>query len=698
MNIETKTFDRLHHTFCYKILPLVYDNSLSYYELLCRVQHTVNEIIEYLDELGPGLDNVIKEFNELKEYVDNYFDNLDVQEEIDNKIDDMIEDGTFVELLEEITLGYITPEMYGAEGDGTTDDSAHFTEAVAVSLSTGKPLHLHNNKYNLATIQNIEMCSLYGEGAEMYTGTHAFTYGDYLTLSGVNFFNDDRYLKNENASSLFTSGTERKRILIENCTYTCRQADDTHRGRIFFRCFAEEFTARNILMNGAFDGIIVNNSTQLNPIKYTFEDITAYNTELVIDIEGYQNSNNYEGFLKNVHISNITMINTENEQINTNAETGRDCVLIGNVDGFSIDNIYCERARERAVYCSICKNGTISNVTVKNTEGVKIAGAYFSPSDIKKSFNITVSNLNVIDGINRRAIVMYNSRNISVDHVSFYNAAGYGSHGIELTGVLDDITIRDTNIVNCVRGAVMMYETSGWSNELYNIVIDGLTAVNPVATLTNYYAIRATGSNDLFIHGGAIKNVIINEGEEFYVEGSFLIGAVELDYAEEMKVENIKAWGVGQPGQAQVKVNATCRKIYVNGEYLIVPGGYPNIASTNGNYTMVGAVQRDTASFRYECLSGWKEVPALPTHIIEKIGAVLENNVPLQLIEMRSGRVEIYATTGHLIVEWTNGTPAVIEQSGSVSIGGNVNYNAQENTLTTTAGTVSVIVIVTRMG
>ena len=33
-----------------KVLPLVYDDSLSYYEVLCKVVNKINEIIENIDD------------------------------------------------------------------------------------------------------------------------------------------------------------------------------------------------------------------------------------------------------------------------------------------------------------------------------------------------------------------------------------------------------------------------------------------------------------------------------------------------------------------------------------------------------------------------------------------------------------------------------------------------------------------------
>lgn len=80
---------------CQKILPLVYDDSLSYYELLNKVVDYLNKVINNVDsigeafnDLGGRFETLQSAFNELSEMVDNYFDNLDVQQEINNKLDE----------------------------------------------------------------------------------------------------------------------------------------------------------------------------------------------------------------------------------------------------------------------------------------------------------------------------------------------------------------------------------------------------------------------------------------------------------------------------------------------------------------------------------------------------------------------------------------------------------------------------------
>ena len=40
------------HFWSHKVLPLVYDDALSYYEVLCKVIGRFNEIVEVLNEMG----------------------------------------------------------------------------------------------------------------------------------------------------------------------------------------------------------------------------------------------------------------------------------------------------------------------------------------------------------------------------------------------------------------------------------------------------------------------------------------------------------------------------------------------------------------------------------------------------------------------------------------------------------------------
>lgn len=54
---------------CQKVLPLVYDDSLSYYELLCKVVHKLNELAVNQNNLSEDIKQVAKDLNDFKEQV-----------------------------------------------------------------------------------------------------------------------------------------------------------------------------------------------------------------------------------------------------------------------------------------------------------------------------------------------------------------------------------------------------------------------------------------------------------------------------------------------------------------------------------------------------------------------------------------------------------------------------------------------------
>lgn len=84
---------------CQKVLPLVYDDSLSYYELLCKVVDYLNKTMEDVETLHGDVTNLHTAYEELQSYVNNYFSTLDVQEEINNKLDNMVENGSLGDLI-----------------------------------------------------------------------------------------------------------------------------------------------------------------------------------------------------------------------------------------------------------------------------------------------------------------------------------------------------------------------------------------------------------------------------------------------------------------------------------------------------------------------------------------------------------------------------------------------------------------------
>lgn len=85
--------------FCQRVLPAVYSDEISYYELLCKVADYLNKTMSNVNDLNDDMKALKEYIDQLYEWVDHYFDNLDVQYEINKKLDMMVADGTFAEIV-----------------------------------------------------------------------------------------------------------------------------------------------------------------------------------------------------------------------------------------------------------------------------------------------------------------------------------------------------------------------------------------------------------------------------------------------------------------------------------------------------------------------------------------------------------------------------------------------------------------------
>lgn len=82
-------------------------DALTEWQLFCKLGKEMNKIIDSQNIVGEQAENLTNAFNELQNYINNYFNNLDVQEEINNKLNEMAENGT----LEKIISHYITKKI-----------------------------------------------------------------------------------------------------------------------------------------------------------------------------------------------------------------------------------------------------------------------------------------------------------------------------------------------------------------------------------------------------------------------------------------------------------------------------------------------------------------------------------------------------------------------------------------------------------
>lgn len=88
------------------VLPQVYGDELSYYELL-------NKVVEKLNDMGITV-------NELIDYVNTYFDSKDWQQMVNDKLDSMVADGTLDRLINQKIFGELNEKVNALESNVNT--------------------------------------------------------------------------------------------------------------------------------------------------------------------------------------------------------------------------------------------------------------------------------------------------------------------------------------------------------------------------------------------------------------------------------------------------------------------------------------------------------------------------------------------------------------------------------------------------
>ena len=137
-------------------IPTSYLISISYEEqLLWLCNFLKKEVIPAINNNAEAVKEVQELYKELKSYVDNYFENLDVQEEINNKLDEMAESGQLTDIIAQ----YLN--LAGVRGDNTVNDMKDATNLVNGSFARTYGLNTYNDGkgefYKIRTITSSDV-------------------------------------------------------------------------------------------------------------------------------------------------------------------------------------------------------------------------------------------------------------------------------------------------------------------------------------------------------------------------------------------------------------------------------------------------------------------------------------------------------------------------------------------------------------
>ena len=195
-----------------------------------RMYAKVNQLVRCFNELSKDQQETVAKFVELKDFVEDYFDNLDVQEEVNNKLDEMAGDGTLETIVGNYiyrNVKYVFPKAVESQGDSNLliyDDNDikktilidtnatvawNMVQSMLVQYQITHLDYLFITHYDADHVQNLQNLITYhfvDSDTIVLQGCQATTYGDGYSanIASVNAILDNNNITHRTPNELET--------------------------------------------------------------------------------------------------------------------------------------------------------------------------------------------------------------------------------------------------------------------------------------------------------------------------------------------------------------------------------------------------------------------------------------------------------------------------------------------------------------
>lgn len=564
-------------------LPSSYLISMTYEEQLLWFCNFLEK------EVIPTVNNNAEAVIELQNYVQNYFENLDIQEEVDHKLDEMVESGE----LQEIISAYL--DSQAILGYDTINDLKAATNLVSGSLIRTMGYNNYmDGKGSFYRIRNILVSDVI-DNVNIISLTN---YND-LIAERVYTFNEvhNEYVEVNTLDEFLTQ------IAIENngieiCKEITLTEPITPANNVKIKNGTINYSGDESYIIDTDDNNFSINNVTLNITKTNAPD--NYNTGVIKNNEGVVNIKNCIFNVSNITCINITAhsskINCENNKFNYTTGNNR-CYVYYSTPRQDISNI------ESTSNIMIFANNKINNFSVGmllDLDNSLITNNIFTnvsaPIACLKVRNTIISN-NVITGFVSNAIALGNGTDDLIENVSVIGNSLDGNnletneqtsqvHGINIykqggdsdptgethpnIGKSKYITITGNTVKNCYASGIFAYTNGNCvissnvcTNNQTGILESGLltTNIGNIVISSNYCCYNSSmgigiGSSSSSLSDIVCSNNICNNN----ANGIYCGGNNNNIVISNNICNNNSEYGLNVNGASSCQINGNCLK------------------------------------------------------------------------------------------------------------------------------------------
>lgn len=417
--IKPEKVQNIINKFCYTIgmIPTSYKMSLTYEEQIIAIGHYLEEtVIPALNNNAEAVAELQSLFIQLKDYVENYFDNLDVQVEINNKLDEMAKSGELTQLVTQ----YLN--LNSVLSFENIEEMKQATYLVNGSLCKTFGFHSLNDGgsayYKIRTVTNTDEI-------------------DNITIIPLNI---------ENLVAEFVSLD--KILFIKQ--FGAKEVNEYDNSQIFKKAlnYCKENKIEELILNGSF---FINNTVVIENL----ENLVIKNGKIRVHETDELLNTEFNVFNlispKNVIIDNIDIV-----EINPVARTRKlqvGGILINHGENCLVQNCYLENTMSGIMLIGNSNNCKILNNTIK----VTYQSEQFAQSAILNyaSENTTIKNNKIYGEYYDGTLSVYGAgcKNVIVDGNELHNIIN-GNTPINLS---QGITI-DSGVKDCICTNNIIYD------------------------------------------------------------------------------------------------------------------------------------------------------------------------------------------------------------------------------------------------